>query len=111
MLRIIFLVTALALSTFIVRAETVYVKYRGPVDLDAFECKTITRSSFINRVCYSTQHKYMVILLRSTYYHYCEIGPDTVKALMEAPSMGRYYNANIKRGIYDCRLHGVPQLH
>ncbi len=54
-------------------AETVYVKYRGMVDLKPFECETITRSSFINRLCYDEKEKYVIVILKSTYYHYCEV--------------------------------------
>jgi KTSC domain len=55
---------------------------------------------------------YMIINLRGTYYHYCELPPATFDGLMGAPSMGQYYNANIKGngsdGPYDCRTHRVP---
>ena len=94
-------------------AETVSVKYRGPVDLKPFACETVTKSSFINRVCYDATNRYMVILLKDTYYHYCELPKSTLDALMAAPSLGTYYNANIKGtgkdGPYDCRTHRVPQ--
>lgn len=90
-----------------VRAETANVKYRGPVDLAPFECETITRSSFIERVCYDAANTYMLINLKGVWYHYCEIDKDTVNALREAKSMGHYYNAAIK-GRFDCRTHRVP---
>jgi hypothetical protein len=48
-------------------AETVDVKYRGPVDLVPFTCQNITRSSFINRVCYDESESYMLIELDGTY--------------------------------------------
>ena len=93
--------------------ETVEVKYRGPVDLTPFECEEVTRSSFIRRVCYDAANQYMIIRLKRTYYHYCEIGAGTVTALKAAPSMGRYYKANIKGwgsdGPFDCRTHRVPK--
>jgi hypothetical protein len=106
-------VTAL---TFLMSAsaicETVDVKYRGPVDLKAFECHDINRSSFINRVCYDKAQSYMIISLKGTYYHYCELPPATVDALMGAASVGRFYNQNIKGsgsdGPYDCRTHKAP---
>jgi len=54
----------------------------------------------------------MIILLKETYYHYCEIPRAAVDALLSADSKGRYYNANIKGtgkdGPYDCRKHKVP---
>jgi hypothetical protein len=40
-------------------AETVYVKYRGPVDLWPFGCEWITRSSVVKRLCYDAREKYV----------------------------------------------------
>ncbi|TLG72872.1 KTSC domain-containing protein [Methylocystis sp. B8] len=88
-------------------AETVDVKYRGPVNLAPFNCDTITRSSFIQRVCYDASNSYMLISLNGTWYHYCEIDKGTVDELLSADSMGRYFNASIK-GRFDCRTHRVP---
>lgn len=102
---------ALLLSTP-AHAETVDVKYRGSLDLKPFACQSITKSSFINRVCYDAANLHMIILLKDTYYHYCELPKPTLDALMSASSMGQYYNANIKGtgrdGPYDCRTHRVP---
>jgi hypothetical protein len=93
-------------------SETVDVKYRGPVDLKAFDCRDINRSSFIQRVCYDKAQSYMVISLKGTYYHYCELPAGTFDALMGAPSMGHFYNQNIKGSgsddPFDCRTHRVP---
>jgi hypothetical protein len=47
-------------------AETVSVKYRGEVDLAPFACKAVTRSSFIDRVCYDEKNTYMLMNLRGT---------------------------------------------
>ncbi|MCC8956129.1 KTSC domain-containing protein [Bradyrhizobium sp. Pear77] len=95
-------------------AETVDVKYRGAVDLKPFACTDITRSSFIQRVCYDKAQSYMLINLRGTYYHYCELPPAVLDAFLAAPSMGQFYNQNIKGtgsdGPYDCRTHRVPPL-
>lgn len=94
-----------------VLAEIVDVKYHRPVDLKPFVC-TDTKSSFVNRVCYDQTEKYMLILLNTTWYHYCEIGAGTVSSLIMASSVGSYYNANIKGsgkdGPFDCRTHRVP---
>jgi hypothetical protein len=95
-------------GTSLARAETVYVKYRGEVDLKPFACTDITRSTFINRVCYDRRNEYMLISLNGTFYHYCEIDTDTVSSLLNAPSMGKFYNAAIK-GNFDCRVHRVPE--
>jgi len=102
----------LLLCTVEVRSETVDVKYRDPVDLKTFECRDINRSSFIQRVCYDKAQGYMIISLKGTYYHYCELPPATFDGLMGAPSMGQFFNHNIKGsgsdGPYDCRTHRIP---
>ena len=99
---------ALFAASSIACAESVYVKYRGEVDLRFFDCTDIARSSFIRRVCYDLRNEYMLISLNGTFYHYCEIDGETVSALKTAESMGRYYNASIK-GRFDCRTHRVPE--
>src|SRR4051812_40035255 len=77
-------------------AETVYVKYRGSLDLAPFSCTDVSsRSSFITRVCYHPGKSYMLIGLQGTYYHYCGIDPATVDRLLQADYMGRYFNATI----------------
>jgi hypothetical protein len=79
----------LALSGFGARAESVYVKYRGEIDLKYFDCTDITRSSFIRRVCYDSRQEYMLISLNGTFYHYCENRcPDSV-----IPSRGSFNGA------------------
>jgi hypothetical protein len=96
-----------------VNAETVTVKYRGDVPLETFQCENIDRSSLVRRVCYDAAQEYMVILLKGTYYHYCEIDQGTVDGLLAADSMGRYFQANIRGsgsdGPFDCRTHRVPE--
>src|SRR5258705_7609815 len=93
-------------------AETIDVKYYGKLDLAPFACTDITRSSFINRACYDKSQQFTVVQLRSVYYPYCEMPAATFDALLAAPSMGQYYNANIKGtrsdGPFDCRTHRVP---
>jgi hypothetical protein len=94
-------------------AETVDVKYRGVVDLKPFSCTDTPRSSFIQRVCYDKAQSYMLISLRGTYYHYCELPAATFDAFVAAPSMGQFYNRSVKGsgsdGPFDCRTHKVPQ--
>jgi hypothetical protein len=43
--------SALGAGPSLAQAESVYVKYRGEVDLKSFDCTEIARSSFIKRVC------------------------------------------------------------
>jgi hypothetical protein len=97
----------LALTT-VALAETVNLKYAGPVNLDTFRCEN-TVSSFVNRVCYQPAARYVIVLLRATYYHYCEVDPGTVTNWLGADSKGRFYNQNIK-GRFDCRNATVPQF-
>ena len=89
------------------RSESVDVKYRGMVNLAPFSCSDVERSSFIKRVCYDASNQYMLISLNGTYYHYCAIDADTVSSLLSAPSMGRFFNSEIK-GRFDCRVNRVP---
>jgi KTSC domain len=102
-LTLCFLIITAGLS----RAETVDVKYRGPVDLAPFKCDAIDRSGFIHHVCYDQKNTYMIVKLDETYDHYCDIDKATVDAFMAADPMGRYYNANIK-GHFECRMGHVP---
>ena len=87
--------------------ETVYVKYRGPVDLSPFGCEWITRSSFVQRLCYDASEQYVIVNLRGTYYHYCEVPASVVAAWRNAESIGGFYNASVK-GRFDCRVLRVP---
>src|SRR5262245_23950010 len=96
-------------------AEEACVKYHKCLSLDSFKCENIQRSSFIRRVCYVEVERYMIINLSNVYYHYCDIGPETVAALMQAPSMGAYFNEKIRGtpkryGPFDCRDHRIPDL-
>ncbi len=95
-------------------AETVDVKYRGPVDLAHFECTNVGDSSVVKRVCYNAAHAYMLISLKGTWYHYCNIDSDTVDGLLSAGSKGRFYNASVKDsgtgGRFSCRDKAVPEF-
>ena len=107
MTRIAFIL-ALIFSATWQEAETVDVRDRGRVDLKRFACQDITRSSLIGRVCYDSANRYMLVQRSGIYDHYCELPKVTHDAFLNAPSMGQYFNANIKDGAYDCRTHKVP---
>ena len=89
------------------------VKYRGPVPLDTFSCVQTPDSSVIGRICYDATERYMIVLMRQTYYHYCEVDADTVAAFVGAPSAGKFYNRYIRGegsgGPFDCRTRRVPE--
>lgn len=110
MKQVVTLGVALSLAVLAtpIEAETVNVKYQGPVSLDTFDCAPIKASSLVKRLCYDEPRSYLVVDLDGTYYHYCAVDPATVEEWRSAPSLGRFYNANIKGGAFDCRDHGVP---
>ena len=92
--------------------EAVDVRDRGPVDLKPFTCQDVTRSSVISRVCYDTESRRMLVQRHAVYHQYCDLPKDTHDAFLNAPSMGRYYRANIEaadgNGLYGCRTQKVP---
>lgn len=111
MLRITLLVLALMCET--ASAETVQVKYHGPVSLDSFTCADVRENSDVSRVCYDAAERYMVIRLKTTYYHYCAIDVATVQGLQAASSKRQYFEARIRGsgtdGPFDCRTHAIPR--
>ena len=93
--------------------EFASVKYRGSVPLDTFTCVHTPDSSVIGRICYDATERYMIVLVRQTYYHYCEVDPATVAAFVGAPSAGKFYNRYVRgdgsSGPFDCRTRRVPE--
>ena len=77
-------------------AETINVEQRGAVDLAPFVCQDITRSSLVNRVCYDAANRTMIVQLNSVYSLHCGVPEAARDSFLNAPSMGQYYNANIK---------------
>jgi hypothetical protein len=92
-------------------SETVDVQGRGAVDLSPFECRDINRSSLIQRVCYDRAKSYLIVGIKGVYDQYCELPQPAFDGLMGAPSMGQFFNQNIRGsgrdGRYDCRTHPV----
>jgi hypothetical protein len=85
-------------------AETVQVKYRGPVDVSRFDCQS-GASSVVWRTCYDAKNRYLLVNLKGVYYHYCGIPAGVVAAWRGSDSLGRYFGANVK-GQFDCRVSG-----
>ena len=100
------------LLTAPVGPETVEVRDRGAVDLKTFECRDINRSSLIQRVCYDKVQRYLIVGIRGSYDHYCELPQQTFDGFTTAPSMGQFFNQNIRGsgpdGRYNCRTHRRP---
>lgn len=93
-------------------AETVQVKYHGTVSLDSFICSDVSESSDVSRICYDKAERYMLIKLKTTYYHYCSIDSGTVQGLQSATSKRQFFMTRIRGhgsdGPYDCRTHPIP---
>ncbi|MEH2525958.1 MULTISPECIES: KTSC domain-containing protein [unclassified Bradyrhizobium] len=112
MTRLVFILALLFTAPW-QEAETVDVRDRGPVNLKAFNCQDVTRSSIIARVCYDDANQYMLVQRNGIYDHYCELPEAARDALLNAPSMGQYFIANIKgagrdgNGPHDCRTRKV----
>ena len=104
----LFLISACTIAS----AETVQVKYHGPVSLDSFSCADVSEGSDVSRICYDKAVRYMVIRLKTTYYHYCEIDAATVQGLQAASSKREYFQARIRGSVsdgpFDCRTHPIP---
>jgi hypothetical protein len=77
-------------------AETVDVEGRA-VDLKPFVCQDITRSSLVNRVCYDARNRVMIVQSNTVYSQYCDVPEAARDSFLNAPSIGQYYNATIKR--------------
>ena len=94
-------------------AETVTVEHRGAVDLTPFVCQDITRSSIVNRVCYDATKQTMIVQAKTAYSQVCGVPAATRESFLNAPSMGQYYNANIKgsgaEARYECEPHRAPK--
>ncbi len=110
MVRALVLLLAQLAATPIV-PETIETGEHRLVDLGTFECRDITRSTVLQRVCYDHARQDLIVASNGAYDHYCGVTAETVEHLLGAPSMGRFFNQNIKReatgGRYACRT-GKP---
>ena len=101
------------LMTAPVVSETVETAERHFVDLGTFECRDITRSTVLQRVCYDRAQQDLVVAVGGAYDRYCAVTADTVERLLGAPSMGQFFNQNLKREIsgvrYACPAHRPVQ--
>jgi hypothetical protein len=94
------------LMTAQVGSETINVRGHRVIDLKTFECRDITRSSIVQRVCYDRAQRHLIVAVKGAYDQYCDLPADTFDALMGAPSMGQFFNRNIRGasgGPFACR--------
>ena len=92
------------LLTAPITSETIEVRGGGAVDLATFECRDIKRSSLIQRVCYDRAQGKLIVAVNGVYDQYCDLPAATFESLMGAPSMGQFFNRNIRAsaGVYHC---------
>ena len=103
-MRLIGIIAAAAAISTVAAAESVYVKYRGEVDLKVFDCSAITRSSFIERVCYDQRNEYMLISLNGTFLrNRPQYGVVPPERSLDGKVLQRQH-----QGHFDCRLRRVP---
>lgn len=105
-LLLIFILTAISGAAL---GESVYVKYRGNLELAPFDCES-TQGVTVKRLCYDAKEEYAVVKLKNTYYHYCQIPANVISNWRKAISLDTYYYSNVK-GNYDCRVYRVPTYH
>jgi hypothetical protein len=103
--------TALFLSLFAapVTSEMVDVRGRVAIDLEMFECRDINRSTVVQRVCYDAAQSTLVVAVRGGYQQFCGVPVETYTAFMDAPSMGLFFNRNIRATASGERYRCGPQ--
>ena len=84
-------------------SETIETGEHRLVDLKTFECRDITRSTVLQRVCYGRAQQALVVAVDGVYDRYCGVPIDTVERLLGSPSMGQFFKQNIKREVSGSR--------
>jgi len=60
----------------------------------------------LQRVCYDPAQQHLIVAANGAYERYCGVTANTVERLLGAPSMGQFFNRNIRRetagGRYGC---------
>jgi len=83
------------------QAREIDVKYLGTIKIDGFKC-VLTSSSLINEACYQKSSNKLFVSLNGTFYGYCGVDEVLYSNLLQASSLGKFYNEKI-RGKFDCR--------
>ncbi|MET4739050.1 hypothetical protein ABIF73_003189 [Bradyrhizobium japonicum] len=53
----------------------------------------------LQRVCYDRARQDLIVAVNGAYDRYCGVTADTAERLLDAPSMGQFFNQNIKRDV------------
>ena len=64
-------------------------------------CEGVSRSSFVNAVCYDERNQRLSLQLNDRWYQYCGVSPALVQQLLSAPSIGSFFQSRI-RGRHEC---------
>ncbi len=64
-------------------------------------CEGVSRSSFVNTVCYDERNQRLSLQLNDRWYQYCGVSRGLAQDLLAAPSVGRFFHSHI-RGRYEC---------
>jgi hypothetical protein len=99
MKKILFLVISTLIFS-LSNAEKISVFNGTQYDLNNFNCNFVT-SSVLDRACYNSKDGIMVVQLKGKWYSYCSVSSYTFQNLVQAQSVGRYYNENV-RGNFKC---------
>jgi hypothetical protein len=70
MLKLALIITAGFVGSTWAEAETIDVNYYGKLDLAAFACTDVSKSSFISRAGFDKVKRFMVVQLKMVYYPY-----------------------------------------
>ena len=108
---LIILFTILLSLNTVSASKYITVKYRDTkVDIQNgyFTCINTSKSSFVSGACYDQTNKYMLIGLKSTVYHYCNLDKTTWNSFKKASSFGTHYNKYIK-GNFSCKSKSIPE--
>ena len=84
--------------------EAVEVQDFATVDLGAYECRDIRRSTVIQRVCYDPAQRALLVGLGANYIRHCGVSAAMFEAFLTAPSMGQFYARNIAEATPDERF-------
>ncbi len=72
-------------------AETIQVKFLGPVDLSNYKCPNIKPDGDVRRICFDEVKKHLIVKLDRTYYNYCNMTWDVVTKWISSPDLGDHY--------------------
>jgi hypothetical protein len=82
-------------------AQPVKVEHVGIIDISGADCRRVTDSSFITRLCFFRSRGEVLATLNGKNYLYCMVSQAQFREWVSATSKGAYFNQEIK-GRHDC---------